>query len=63
MRKKMTDYRKMYYKLFGALVNITEELIRLQRECEELYISSGEEDESKTESLGLILFQTDAEEK
>lgn len=38
----MADYREMYLKMFRANEEAVNLLIKAQRECEELYISSGE---------------------
>lgn len=38
----MPDYKEMYLKMFRANEAAVNLLIEAQRECEELYISSGE---------------------
>lgn len=35
----MPDYKEMYFKLFRATEKAIDLLIRVQRECEEMYIS------------------------
>lgn len=39
----MPDYKEMYFKMLRASEEAIRLLIRAQRECEELYISSPEE--------------------
>ncbi|MDR0838382.1 MAG: hypothetical protein LBN99_01920 [Oscillospiraceae bacterium] len=36
----MPDYEKMYFKLAARLADVTELLIEIQRECEEIYIEN-----------------------
>ncbi len=43
------DYKKMYLKLFRASEEAVNLLIQVQRECEELYISSPELKASEAE--------------
>jgi len=40
----MADYKKMYLTLLDATEKAIQELINAQRACEELYISSDEEE-------------------
>ncbi len=39
------DYREAYYKLMAALSDAADMLIKVQRECEEMYINSEGENE------------------
>lgn len=44
----MTDYKSMYYKLFNAITDVVEILQQAQKEAEEIYINtSDDEDEEK----------------
>lgn len=43
----MPDYKQMYLTLLSASEAAINTLIAAQRECEELYIASTEEDENK----------------
>lgn len=43
----MPDYKEMYFKLFQASETAINILTDAQRECEELYITDGEEPEQK----------------
>ena len=45
----MPDYEKMYLTLFRATEEAVNLLIRAQRACEELYISSSEEEPESSE--------------
>lgn len=38
----MTDYKELYLKMFRATESAMRILIEVQRECEELYLSSDE---------------------
>lgn len=40
----MPDYQAMYYKLFHAVEDAIQLLIRAEQECEEIYIQSSEEE-------------------
>lgn len=42
----MTDYKEMYLKLFNAAEKAINDLIAVQRECEEIYLSDGEDEET-----------------
>lgn len=42
----MADYKGMYIKLLKATENAVNELINAQRLCEELYITSTDEEEN-----------------
>ena len=41
----MADYKEMYFKLLNATEDAIRLLIKAQQECEELYISSDDEDD------------------
>ena len=41
----MNIYKKMYYELFNEVTDVIEKLQKIQQKCEEIYISSDEEDE------------------
>lgn len=43
----MPDYKKMYFTLLNAAEDAIRALIQAQEECEEMYLSSEDEDESK----------------
>ena len=44
----MKDYKEMYFKLFNATEDAIKLLIKAQEECEELYLSSyDDEDENE----------------
>ena len=38
----MPDYEKMYYKLFAATLKVMDELVAVQRGCEELLLMEAE---------------------
>ncbi len=38
----MSDYKKMYYKMFNKITDIIEDLKKLQLETEEIYIETAE---------------------
>ena len=40
----MEIYKELYFKLLGAIADVTEMLENLQKECEEIYISSSDEE-------------------
>ncbi|MBS5151093.1 MAG: hypothetical protein Q4A63_02780 [Butyricicoccus pullicaecorum] len=42
----MPDYKALYHQLFHATENAINAFIEAQRECEELYISAKEDEES-----------------
>lgn len=44
----MPDYKAMYEKMFIAAENAMDMLIKAQRECEEMYMDSDDEDEENT---------------
>ncbi len=51
----MADYKEMYLKLFNKVTDIIEELQKVQRETENLYIESSEpqiivQEQGKTEN-------------
>lgn len=48
-RVNMPDYKQMYLTLFNATEEAVNLLIRAQRACEELYISSSEEEPESSE--------------
>ena len=39
----MPDYEKMYFALMATVSDAIDDLIKIQRECEEMYIASGED--------------------
>ena len=41
----MDNYKEMYLKLFHATEDAINRLIKAQRECEELYLSTGDNEE------------------
>ena len=44
------DYKEMYFKLFNKISDVIDELTAIQQEVEEMYISTGEDDnDSETE--------------
>ena len=54
----MVDYKKMYLTLFNAtedaintMENVRQALIQAQRECEELYVSAEQDEESESGGL------------
>ena len=54
----MVDYKKMYLTLFNAtedaintMENARQALIQAQRECEELYVSADQDEESESGGL------------
>lgn len=49
-RVNMPDYEKMYLTMVNAAEEAINRLIQAQQECEELYISSSEQEDSETES-------------
>ena len=40
----MNIYKKMYYELFNEVTDVIEKLQKAQQKCEELYISSDDEE-------------------
>ena len=50
----MPDYKTMYKKLFGAVTEAIDILQKAQQETEEIYIESGEKDDSKIVGLKLV---------
>ena len=40
----MSEYKDLYYKLFNRITDIIEELKELQREAEEMYINSQQDE-------------------
>ena len=54
----MVDYKKMYLTMFNAtedainaLENVRQALIQAQRDCEELYVSAEQDEESESGGL------------
>lgn len=47
----MDNYKEMYLKLFHATEDAINRLIKAQRECEELYLSAGDNEESPLSPL------------
>ena len=43
----MTDYKEMYFKLLNATEDAMRILIKAQQECEELYLSSEDEEDER----------------
>ena len=41
------DYKEMYFKLFNKISDVIDDLTTVQKEVEEMYISSDEEDGEK----------------
>ena len=57
----MVDYKKMYLTLFNAtedaintMENVRQSLINAQRECEELYVSADQDEESESGGLTVL---------
>ena len=57
----MVDYKKMYLTLFNAtedainaVENVRPALIQAQRECEELYVSADQDEESESGELTVL---------
>ncbi len=57
----MVDYKKMYLTLFNAtedaintMENVRQALIQAQRECEELYVSADQDEESESGGLTVL---------
>ncbi|MCI9507191.1 MAG: hypothetical protein HFF62_11550 [Oscillospiraceae bacterium] len=57
----MVDYKKMYLTLFNAtedaintMENVRQALIQAQRECEELYVSAEQDEESESGELTVL---------
>ncbi|MCI9507799.1 MAG: hypothetical protein HFF62_14735 [Oscillospiraceae bacterium] len=57
----MVDYKKMYLTLFNAMEdaintmeNARQALIQAQRECEELYVSAEQDEESESGGLTVL---------
>ena len=57
----MADYKKMYLTLFNAtedaintMENVRQALIQAQRECEELYVSAEQDEESESGELTVL---------
>ncbi len=57
----MVDYKKMYLTLFNAtedaintMENVRQALIQAQRECEELYVSAEQDEESESGGLTVL---------
>ena len=47
----MADYKRLYLTLFKATEKAINELVAVQRACEELYILSEEAEEKKAETI------------
>ena len=43
----MTDYKGLYYQLFNKITDVIEELQEAQKQAEEMYINSEQDDSSK----------------
>ena len=41
----MPDYQEMYLKMARTVARVIDELIQVERECKEMYISSGDIDD------------------
>ena len=57
----MVDYKKMYLTLFNAtedainaLENVRQSLIQAQQDCEELYVSADQDEESESGGLTVL---------
>ena len=57
----MVDYKKMYLTLFNAtedainaLENVRQSLIQAQQDCEELYVSAEQDEESESGELTVL---------
>ena len=57
----MVDYKKMYLTMFNAtedaintMENVRQALIQAQRECEELYVSAEQDEESESGGLTVL---------
>ena len=44
----MPAYEKMYYKLFAATLKVMDELVAVQRGCEELLLMEAEKEEAES---------------
>ena len=40
----MTDYKSLYYQLFNKITDVFEELKEVQKQAEEIYIGSSQDD-------------------
>jgi len=47
----MSDYKKMYYRLSGEIADVIEKLKEIQREAEEMYLSSEKPDNISDEKF------------
>ena len=43
----MTDYKGLYYQLFNKITDVIEDLKEAQKQAEEMYMNSGQDDSSK----------------
>ena len=57
----MVDYKKMYLTMFNAtedainaLENVRQSLIQAQQDCEELYVSADQDEESESGGLTVL---------
>ncbi len=50
----MPDYKTMYFKLFSAVTDAVEILAKAQRETEEIYINSSEDEEERINKIKVI---------
>ena len=53
----MADYKQMYLTLLDATEKAINELISAQRACEELYILSSEEEETKEKAKNIRIME------
>ncbi len=49
MKSDNVDYKKLYYLLMNAVEDTINDLIEVQRRCEELYLLAGDEKEQRIE--------------
>ena len=50
----MPDYKTMYYTLFNAMTDAVQILQEAQRETEEMYIESGENEDIRKSKLKIL---------
>ena len=49
----MPDYQEMYLKMARTVARVIDELIQVERECKEMYISSGGIGQYRTEKSAI----------
>ena len=55
----MPDYKTMYFKLFNSVTDAIDTLTEAQKEAEEMYLTSSENEDEKIKKIKIVSPKTD----